>query len=69
MRKYLSGKYKWSRKEFDSVNWDLVGLVRGKYKLSMKRQSSKIMHDWLPIRHMQGYVTGCTQFQAASTLK
>ena len=61
MREYLSGKYKWSRKEFDSVDWDLVGSVRGKYKLSMKRQSSKIMHDWLPIGHMQGHVTGCTQ--------
>ncbi len=55
---YCCKKYHWSDEVFHSVDWDTIGSVRRKLTPAQFTRTSKIMHDWLPVMHMQAHMTG-----------
>lgn len=57
-RSYCCSKYRWSRETFDIVDWDLIRATRTKLGHTQRMQTSKIMHGWLPVMHMQAHITG-----------
>ena len=57
MRVYCKEKYKWSDEVFDSIYWESVRSTRKKMTWSQQRQTSKLMHDWLPTMHMLSHIT------------
>lgn len=61
LRHYCITKYDWSDSMFDEVDWQLVQGARRKCNCTKMMQTSKIMHDWLPVMHMQGHITGLQQ--------
>ena len=60
-RVYCCKKYGWNGETFDIVDWDLIRAVRTKMGHTQRMQTSKIMHGWLPVMHMQAHITGRTQ--------
>lgn len=54
-------RHGWSNQTFDSVNWEAVRTVRAGMPLSLFIRTSKVMHGWLPVMHMQAHTTGCAQ--------
>jgi hypothetical protein len=60
-RTYCYNKYGWDRETFDTVDWDLIRVVRTKMGHTHRMQTSKIMHGWLPVMHMQAHITGRAQ--------
>lgn len=52
LRDYCKRKYTWSDTVFDSIDWKLIDTARKKYTLTQLMQTSKIMHDSLPVMHM-----------------
>lgn len=61
LKTYCLNKYKWSDTTFDLVDWRNIGTARKKCSKTEIMQTSKIMHDWLPVMHMRGHITGLTQ--------
>ena len=53
MREYCDQKYIWTDEVFDLIHWASVGQVRRKLSDTMKRQTCKIMHDWIPTGYMR----------------
>lgn len=47
---------------FDSVNWGAIRTVRARLPPMQQMQTSKIMHDWLPVMHMQAHITNNSQY-------
>ena len=66
LRDYCKRKYTWSDSIFDSIDWKLISTARKKCTLTQLMQTSKIMHDWLPVMHMHGHVTGVQQCPACA---
>ena len=62
VRKYCLEQYGWTDREYDTVCWPAVKRCRGK-KMSYRKfkQTSKMMHSWLPLGHMRHHVTGLNQ--------
>ncbi|KAL7544882.1 hypothetical protein ACHAWF_012866, partial [Thalassiosira exigua] len=58
---YMQGQYGWTVGEINSIHWDSIGRVRTKMNVKWRRQTSKIMHGWLPTMHMRHHVTGTNQ--------
>lgn len=66
LRYYCVKKYNWSESMFDTVDWQLIRAARRKCNRTQIMQTSKIMHDWLPVMHMQGHITGLQQCPACA---
>ena len=60
-RAYCTEKYGWDEDDFNLVYWSSVGRVRRRLATEAFRQTSKIMHGWLPTAHMLGHISGNTQ--------
>lgn len=60
LREYCLRRYSWDYQTFEAVNWGAIRTVRQNCTSTQQRQTSKIMHGWLPINHMQGHATGNT---------
>jgi hypothetical protein len=60
-RSYCCKKYEWSRETFDTIDWELIRAARTKMGHTQRMQTSKIMHGWLPVMHMQAHITGRAQ--------
>jgi hypothetical protein len=58
---YCMEKYGWDEQTFNSVYWHSIGKVRRKLTGNKYRQTCKIMHDWLPTKHMRSRVAGPSQ--------
>ena len=44
-----------------NISWRSIRAVRNKCTPTQLMQTSKIMHDWLPVMHMQAHMTGTKQ--------
>ncbi len=61
VREYCYNKYIWTRSTFEKVDWRIIGATRRKLTPTQQMQTSKIIHGWLPVMHMQAHVSGLTQ--------
>ncbi len=61
VKEYCCRKYNWTSEVFHSVDWDAIGSVRRRLHPSQFTRTSKIMHDWLPVMHMQAHSTKNSQ--------
>jgi hypothetical protein len=66
LRQYCISKYNWDDVTFDMVDWTSIGKARKKCSPTQLMQTSKIMHDWLPVMHMYGHITGLQQCPACT---
>ncbi|KAL9183004.1 LOW QUALITY PROTEIN: hypothetical protein ACHAXT_004791 [Thalassiosira profunda] len=67
MRIYMRKKYGWTDEEIDSINeLSRIGRVRRRMTHTRQRQTSKIMHGWLPTMHMRRHITGISQCPGCS---
>ena len=60
-RIYIKGRYKWDKEGMAAVYWEGVGRVRRKMSRQEQVRTMKIMHGWLPVRHMLSHVEGTAQ--------
>lgn len=58
---YCCRRFQWDEQQFESVLWDSIRSVRKNLTATEQMKTSKIMHGWLPVNHMQGHATGVTQ--------
>ncbi|KAL7551610.1 hypothetical protein ACHAWF_018082 [Thalassiosira exigua] len=58
---YMKGQYGWTDAEIKAIHWDSIGRVRSKMSIKWIRQTSKIMHGWLPTMHMRHHITKINQ--------
>lgn len=58
---YCRDKYNWSDTTFQSISWRSIRAARRKCTPTQMVKMSKIMHDWLPVMHMQAHITGVRQ--------
>lgn len=63
---YCRTKYGWATATFHDIDWHSIGLARGRCTATQLMQTSKIMHDWLPVMHMYGHVMGLQQCPACT---
>ena len=61
IRQYCMTKHGWSQTTLEMVNWEVVRTIRSKMTQSQFVRSSKLMHGWLPIMHMQAHISGSAQ--------
>ena len=61
LMEYCRQRYGWDHHTFDAVYWKGIRTVRLNCTTTQQRQTSKIMHGWLPFGHMHGNATGNTQ--------
>ena len=61
VRIYCYDKYHWTSEVFDSVSWTTIKSVRKRLTATQRMQTSKIMHCWLPTKHMESHKTGTSQ--------
>ena len=59
--RYCMEKYGWSQDVADSVSWQSVRSARNKCTATQLMQTTKIMHGWLPVMHMQAHISGTAQ--------
>lgn len=57
---YCRQRYGWDQSTFDAVHWTAIRTVHSNCTTTQQRQTSKIMHGWLPVGHMHGHATGNT---------
>ncbi|KAL3762232.1 hypothetical protein ACHAWU_004770 [Discostella pseudostelligera] len=55
---YCKTKYGWSDDTFQEIAWRNIRSARRKCTPTQLTKTSKIMHDWLPVMHMQAHITG-----------
>jgi hypothetical protein len=55
---YCMLKYSWDQRVFDAVAWKQVGNARRRCTTTQRMQTSKIMHGWLLVMHMQSHTSG-----------
>ncbi len=55
---YCMLKYNWDQRVFDAVAWKQLGNARRHCTPTQRMQTSKIMHGWLPVMHMQSHTSG-----------
>jgi hypothetical protein len=55
---YCANKYGWDSATSEDIAWKVIGAARRKCTPTQKMQTSKIMHDWLPVKHMQAHIGG-----------
>ncbi|KAL7552549.1 hypothetical protein ACHAWF_016169 [Thalassiosira exigua] len=58
---YMKGQYGWTDNDISSIHWDSIGRVRSRMSVKWTRQTSKIMHGWLPTMHMRHHITEINQ--------
>ena len=58
---YCTNRHGWTAEIFRTVNWQVVRTVRAQLTATQFMQTSKIMHGWLPVMHMQAHSTGLSQ--------
>ncbi len=63
---YCMTKYGWDNDTFDSIDWDVIKRVRSHCTSTQQMQTSKILHDWLPVMHMMSHMTSNTQCPGCS---
>ena len=63
---YCKTKYLWTDDVFATIDWLVIGAARKKCTKTQLMQTSKIIHDWLPVMHMQGHMTGNRQCPACA---
>ena len=63
---YCKTKYHWTDEVFDTIDWSMLGAARKKCTKTQLMQTSKIIHDWLPVMHMHGHLTGNRQCPACA---
>jgi hypothetical protein len=51
-------KYGWDRRTIDDIAWKTIGAARRRCTPTQRMQTSKIMHDWLPVKHMLSHIKG-----------
>ena len=61
MKAYCCRRFQWDDQQFNSVLWSILRSVRVNLTATEQMKTSKIMHGWLPVNHMQGHATGITQ--------
>ena len=61
MKAYCCRRFQWDDQQFNSVLWSIIRSVRKNITATEQMKTSKIMHGWLPVNHMQGHATGITQ--------
>jgi len=61
IKKYCREKYGWPQNVVDDIAWQSIRAARNKCSPTQVTQTSKIMHDWLPVMHMQAHTTGTAQ--------
>ena len=52
LHRYCLEKYNWDDIVFDSIQWSLIRSARARSPHTLRMQTSKIMHGWLPVMHM-----------------
>lgn len=63
---FCKTKYHWTDEVFDTIDWPMIGTAWKKCTKTQLMQTSKIIHDWLPVMHMQGHMTGNKQCPACT---
>lgn len=66
LKDYCLNKHNWTEEIFNSIDWGLVRTTRKKCSKMLMMQTSKIMHDWLPVMNMFGHITGLKQCPACA---
>ena len=61
LRSYCRTKYGWDEAQFESIDWQVIKTVRKRCPHTKRTQTSKIMHDWLPVMHMLSHMTSNSQ--------
>jgi len=59
--RYCMDKYGWSRELTDDISWRSIRSARNKCNDTQLMQTTKIMHDWLPVMHMMAHMSKTTQ--------
>jgi hypothetical protein len=57
---YCLDKYSWDRLTFNNIAWKRIGAARRRCTPTQLMQTSKIMHGWLPVKHMLSHTQGST---------
>jgi hypothetical protein len=55
---YCTTKYGWDHSTFNDIAWRPIGAARRRCTPTQLMQTSKIMHNWLPIKHMLSHSQG-----------
>jgi hypothetical protein len=55
---YCIDKYGWDLSTFNNIEWKTIGAARRRCTPTQLMQMSKIMHDWLPVKHMTSHAQG-----------
>lgn len=63
---YCQSKYRWTSEVVPDISWPSIRAARNKCTPTQTMQTSKIMHDWLPVMHMQAHMTGAAQCPSCS---
>lgn len=63
---YCQNKNGWTWDTLDNISWGSIWAARNKCTPTQLMQTSKIMHDWLPVMHMQAHMTGTKQCPSCS---
>ena len=59
--RYCMEKYGWDHQIMDDVAWKQIGTALCRCSHTQRMQTSKIMHGWLPVMHMQAHSSGPAQ--------
>ena len=63
---YCKTIYQWRDAVFATIDWLMIGAALKKCTKTQLMQTSKIIHDWLPVMQMQGHMTGNRQCPACA---
>ena len=61
MLPHCQDKYGWTTDTIQNIHWTLILSAWSKHTPTSQTRTSKILHGWLPVMHMHGQTTGCTQ--------
>ena len=55
---YCLNKYGWDHTTFNDIAWKTIGAARWRCTPTQPMRTSKIMHGWLPVKHMLSHIQG-----------
>ena len=58
---YCMEKYRWTHTTIEDISWQSIQSARNQCNATQLTQTSKIMHNWLPVMHMLVHMSGSTQ--------
>ena len=61
MMKHCKRRYGWTRRVYNLVDSGAIRRARSKQSQTRRVQTSKLMHEWLPVMKMRKHVTGLSQ--------